>query len=310
MRPSFATHIPRRNIFTSQFSVHQVHNRVPGPRNARTSAGVSSMAGPIKMPEFYPHGLKTLTPGNTIVEALQLLGPGFQLRPLDTPSPYVRPKMALYDFNGKQRRWDVVEAHSSVGVVLYHRDLDSWILVRQFRPAVYASLLRQAEAAGQPPPPFSAAFTYELCAGLIDKSKSNVEICQEEILEECGFAVPLECLREVGTGISAAGTEGVPHTIYYAEVDSSMCVAGAGGGLLSHGECIEVLALPLTASQRFVGDSSLPKSPGLMFGLTWGYFNKLNGSLGTRPAAAADGADGGSNPLLTEELTLRPVLPA
>lgn len=34
---------------------------------------------------------------------------------------------------GKQRRWDVVESHPSVGIVLYHRDLDAFILVRQFR---------------------------------------------------------------------------------------------------------------------------------------------------------------------------------
>lgn len=34
---------------------------------------------------------------------------------------------------GKERRWDVVESHASVGVVLYHKDLDAWIIVRQFR---------------------------------------------------------------------------------------------------------------------------------------------------------------------------------
>ncbi|EFJ40866.1 hypothetical protein VOLCADRAFT_119828 [Volvox carteri f. nagariensis] len=275
------------------------------------------MAGPAQMPEAYPHGLKTLTPGNTIVEALQILGPGFRLVPLDGNSPYVKPKAALYDFNGKERRWDVVESHASVGVVLYHRDLDAFVIVRQFRPAVYASLLREAEAAGRHPPPFKDAFTYELCAGLIDKSKSNVEICQEEILEECGFSVPLEAIREVGVGISSAGTQGSPHIMYYAEVaalqerllvDSSMAVEGAGGGLLGHGECIEVLALPLDLSQDFVMDGKLPKSPGLMFGLTWAYFNKLNGNLGPRGNGPANGNC--ANPLLTEELVLKPVLPA
>ncbi|GLC35057.1 hypothetical protein PLESTM_000274700 [Pleodorina starrii] len=264
-----------------------------------------AMSGPVQMPEAYPHGLQTLSPGNTIVEALRLIGPGFRLVPLDGNSPYVKPKAALYDFNGKERRWDVVESHASVGVVLYHRDLDAFVIVRQFRPAVYASLIGEAEVAGRPAPHFKDAFTYELCAGLIDKSKSNVEICQEEIFEECGFQVPLEAIREVGVGISSAGTQGAPHIMYYAEVDSSMAVEGAGGGLVGHGECIEVLALPLEASQDFVLDGRLPKSPGLMFGLTWAYFNKLNGSLGPRPAAAAR-----SNPLLTEELVLKPVLPA
>ncbi|GLI70761.1 hypothetical protein VaNZ11_015790 [Volvox africanus] len=276
-----------------------------GNPGTRISVVASAMAGLGQVPDAYPHGLKTLTPGNTIVEALKLLGPGFRLVPLDENSPYIRPKSALYDFNGKERRWDVVESHASVGVVLYHRDLDAFLIVRQFRPAVYASLLREAEAAGRSPPPFKSAFTYELCAGLIDKSKSNAEICQEEILEECGFSVPLEAIREVGVGIASAGTQGAPHIMYYAEVDSSMAVEGAGGGLLAHGECIEVLALPLELSQGFVLDGSLPKSPGLMFGLTWAYFNKINGSLGPRAAAAA-----ASNSLMTEELVLKPVLPA
>lgn len=53
---------------------------------------------------------------------------------------------------GKQRRWDVIEAHSSVAVVLYHRDLDAFLLVRQFRPAVYSCRLREAKEAGQQPP--------------------------------------------------------------------------------------------------------------------------------------------------------------
>ena len=37
---------------------------------------------------------------------------------------------------GKQRRWDMVKAHSSVGIVLYHAEEDALLVVRQFRPAV------------------------------------------------------------------------------------------------------------------------------------------------------------------------------
>ncbi|KAG2482692.1 hypothetical protein HYH03_018398 [Edaphochlamys debaryana] len=267
------------------------------------------MAGPVQMPHCYPHGLKTLTPGNTIVEAIALLGKGsFTLSPLDGPSPYIQPKAATYLFNGKPRRWDVVESHASVGVVLYHRELGAWLIVRQFRPAVYATLLREAAVAGAPAPDFEAAFTYELCAGLIDKAKSNVEICKEEILEEVGYDVPLESIRQIGVGIASAGTQGSPHLMYYAEVDSSMAVPGAGGGLLGHGECIEVLALPFGAAQDFATDPALPKSPGLMFGLTWGYFNKLYNNLGAPPPGAA--GEGSGRGLLTEELVLKPVLPA
>ena len=37
---------------------------------------------------------------------------------------------------GKQRRWDVVSSHSSVGVIIYHTQLEALLVVRQFRPAV------------------------------------------------------------------------------------------------------------------------------------------------------------------------------
>lgn len=43
-----------------------------------------------------------------------------------------------------------------------------------------------------------------------------------------------------------------------------------------------------------------------MFGVTWAYFNKLNGTLG----AARKAQEGNANGLMTEELTLKPVLPA
>ena len=37
---------------------------------------------------------------------------------------------------GKQRRWDMISSHSSVGVVIYHTEMDALLIVRQFRPAV------------------------------------------------------------------------------------------------------------------------------------------------------------------------------
>ena len=37
----------------------------------------------------------------------------------------------------------MVEAHSSVGIVLYHKDLDALLFVRQFRPAVSISVISE-----------------------------------------------------------------------------------------------------------------------------------------------------------------------
>lgn len=46
---------------------------------------------------------------------------------------------------------------------------------------MYASRWMEAKAEGKGPPPLSVGFTYELTAGIIDKSKSNPEIAKEEV---------------------------------------------------------------------------------------------------------------------------------
>ncbi len=46
---------------------------------------------------------------------------------------------------------------------------------------VYASRWMEAKAEGRGPPPLSVGFTYELTAGIIDKTKSNEEIAKEEV---------------------------------------------------------------------------------------------------------------------------------
>ncbi len=45
--------------------------------------------------------------------------------------------------------------------------------------------------------PGSVGVTWELCAGIVDKNKSLAEIAQEEILEECGYNVPLEKVERI-----------------------------------------------------------------------------------------------------------------
>jgi UDP-sugar diphosphatase len=64
--------------------------------------------------------------------------------------------------------------------------MNSMLLVRQFRPAMYASLMRTAAKEGKSlDVPLAQGFTCELCAGLVDKEKPMEEIVREEILEEC-----------------------------------------------------------------------------------------------------------------------------
>lgn len=45
--------------------------------------------------------------------------------------------------------------------------------------------------------------------------------------------------------------------------------SSSGGGLVDHGELIEVLSVPLNNTGAFLMDPSLNSSPGLMYGLLW-----------------------------------------
>jgi hypothetical protein len=80
--------------------------------------------------------------------------------------------------------------------------------------------------------------------------------------------------------------------------------ASRGGGLEHTGEAIEVLSLPFANVRPFLADSSVAKSPGLMYGLLWAQTGLASGELPGRSAG------GGSASLLTEPLNLRPVLPS
>jgi len=217
---------------------------------------------------FYKHGLKPVTGGKTMKSTLERLG---AIRTGDIgKSNFVKPLGIYYELDGKERKWDMVVTHPSVGIVVYHRDLKALLIVRQFRPPVYVALQREAEEAGLPPPGPEAAFTYELCAGLVDKSSSLQQIAAEEVLEECGFKVNAEDVKPLASYHAAIGFSGSRHHMFTVEVDDSMQVRGSGGGLQDSGESIEILSLPLENVDAFIADDSMAKSPGFMYGaLYW-----------------------------------------
>lgn len=86
---------------------------------------------------------------------------------------------------------------SSVSIVLYNKTRDKLLFVKQFRPAIYFAAklddpvegkMEDAVGRHQSPP----GYTYELCAGIMDKGKSPKLTAKEEILEEVGYDVPME----------------------------------------------------------------------------------------------------------------------
>jgi len=175
----------------------------------------------------------------------------FRLEPL-LESHFIKTALAKYRQNGLPKSWEIVEAHDSVAILLYHTERNAFILVKQFRPAVYLNN-RNGE-------------TVELCAGIVDKDLPLVQIAIEEIDEECGYQVPLDAIERVAAFHTSVGFAGSKQTLYYAEVDEKMRVSDGGG---VDGELIEVIELPTDKMTEFIFDESIAKTPGLMFAFMW-----------------------------------------
>jgi nudix-type nucleoside diphosphatase (YffH/AdpP family) len=171
---------------------------------------------------------------------------------------FVKPIKINYTQKNCKKSWEAVLSHNSVSTLLWHREQDTFVLVKQLRPAIL-------NADG------NDGYTYELCAGIIDKHASDEQIAKEEILEECGYDVPVENLERVSKFYPAVGITGAYQKLYYAELDESMKV-NEGGGL--HEEEIEVIYLPVKEAKQFLFDENAKKAPGLMFAFYWFFENK------------------------------------
>lgn len=171
-------------------------------------------------------------------------------------SSFVKTKRMHYTQKGIEKAWDMVEVHDSVAILIYHRDINAFVLVKQFRPPVY---LKNDDG-----------FTHELCAGIVDKDCSLKQIAKEEIDEECGFNVPLEKIEKITSFYTSVGFAGSKQTLYFCEVDESM-KEHEGGGI--HVEDIEVIYLDVNEAKDFIFDETKAKTPGIMYSMMW-WFEK------------------------------------
>ncbi|PAF49963.1 NUDIX hydrolase [Helicobacter sp. 12S02232-10] len=168
-------------------------------------------------------------------------------------SPYIKPKRMSYVENGKKKNWDIVASHDSVSILLYHLEFDGFLIVRQFRPAVY---FKNGEG-----------YTYELCAGLVDKEgKSLEQIASEEVLEECGYQVDASSLQKLTVFYASTGMSGSKQTIFFATITEQNKVS-QGGGI--DDECIDVLFLPSQKAKDFIDDNDVAKTSGLSYAIRW-----------------------------------------
>ncbi len=167
-------------------------------------------------------------------------------------SSFVKTQRMLYKQKNIEKAWDMVQVHDSVSILIYHKQKDAFILVKQFRPPVF---LHNEDG-----------YTYELCAGIVDKEITLEQIAKEEIDEECGYDVPLEQIERVTSFYTAVGFAGAQQTLYYCEVSDEMKIHEGGG---VHVEDIEVVYLDVNVAKAFILDETKAKTPGIMYAMMW-----------------------------------------
>lgn len=201
-----------------------------------------------------------------------------------TSSLYIKPYRLKFKQNDRARIWDGIASHASVSCVIYNSDKKCIILVRQFRPVVFVSKIIETHAESvdflqdklewdkvHP----KEGFTYELCAGICDKSKSEEETIKEEILEECGYTVVMDKIHKISSCRSGVGLLGSLHTIFYTEVTEQM-KTHQGGGNPHEGEFIELFELKVENIREFINDNSNQKPQGLLYALMWFLYEREN----------------------------------
>ncbi|MDR2342513.1 MAG: NUDIX domain-containing protein [Campylobacteraceae bacterium] len=172
-------------------------------------------------------------------------------------SQYIQPFRVFYTQDGKDKIWDFVKTHDSVACLLYHTQKKAFLLVKQFRPPVYL------HSGGD-------GFTYEMCAGILDKNKSPEQTMREEILEECGYDVAIENIKKITSFYTGVGFAGSKQTLYFAAIDESM-KKDEGGGIEE--EEIELFFLPRSEVKKFMHDEKIAKTPGVLFSIFWFFEN-------------------------------------
>ncbi|XP_026725723.1 uridine diphosphate glucose pyrophosphatase-like isoform X2 [Trichoplusia ni] len=197
-------------------------------------------------------------------------------RPLPSDSPYVKPFRCHYTQGGKQKDWDMLEVHDSVAIIIFNVTRNVLIFVKQFRPAIYYSCVlpvdREEDEVDTSKYPASLGITLEMCAGIVDKNKSLHEIAREEVLEECGYDVPITELHKIISYRAGVGVQGSLQTMFYCEVTDEMKTAKGGG---VDDEIIEVVEQSIPEVEKWISTPGPHNSPpSCLFAVMWFLLNK------------------------------------
>lgn len=177
-------------------------------------------------------------------------------------SRFIRPFSILFTQNGIRRKWDCIKANDSVSCVLFHKEKDAFLFVKQFRPSLWYQQNESGQCKETNP---EMGLSYEFCAGLCDKpGLSTKQVMIEEIFEETGYST--NDVNYITSSFTGLGFSANRQSIFYAIIDESM-KKGKGGGV--DDEYIENVFVPRSKIYEFLYDESKPKGAGLLFGVLW-----------------------------------------
>lgn len=191
------------------------------------------------------------------------------------PTIYTTPATLHYKQNNQPKKANVFLERNGVVIVLYNKTKDMLVLVKQFRPSVFHQLVPEAERTSvdtnKYPP--KQAITLEFCAGLEDKDVPSEIVAQEEILEECGYQVPLEDLQQIFKFCNLSETTGARSTFFYCEVTEAQRVSQGGGSVEEH-EIVEVIEMKVEDVLNYSKQSYVCSPMNFMFLFNWFLYHK------------------------------------
>jgi len=170
---------------------------------------------------------------------------------------YIKTKRMHYIQNGNEKSWEIAEVYDSIAILLINLDNKEIVLVKQFRPAVF---LKNNDG-----------FTYELCAGLVDKDKSLEQIAKEEVIEECGYGIDIKNIHRITSYFSAVGFAGAKQTLFYSIINDDMKISDGGG---IDDEAIEIIKIKFSDMEKFMYNEDIARTPAVIFAFQW-LINKL-----------------------------------
>lgn len=193
-------------------------------------------------------------------------------------SNFLVPRCVQFIQSGKKRTWEGFSEHADVQILLFNTSRNVFVFVKQFRPAVYlsnskTSTVDNKEVIDTKEFPSNLGVTIELCAGIVDKDLPAIEIAKAEVLEECGYNVPICNFSKITSCRNGTEMSGSLVTLFYAEATDAMKVS-SGGGLADEGEFIKVIEMSIEESRNLIFDESINREPCLLLAVQW-FFNKI-----------------------------------